>query len=359
MTPTPLPEIVPAGTQVVATVNFRVRTVSEGVASDLKLEVVDVSGAAGEPIRYGTAVEGGSVRILGASGTLDNNANGSLDVGDAILLLRLIARLDTVRPWDIARNDLNGNGVLDSGDAVKLLKWVAAAEAPGPLRPASVSPKLSTLTAALPEQVVLAPARLRGEPGQVVTFQVCLADLSAPVAATDFVLSYPAAALRLARAPRPGPWLAADSIMTYNDNGAGRVRVVISSPAPSDPSGVLAELSFEVLPGAGAEYAWSLGLTWAEGWSDGYTERPLATGGAALIGRSPAPAQLSGMQRTSGAFGFSLRGETGADYVVEASEDLVTWSPWRTITAGADALEILDTETATHPQRFYRVRPAE
>src|SRR5437764_13630397 len=100
--------VLPVGTQTLATVNFRARTVPSQTTVGLIPVVVDVSSATGDPILHGTDVQPGSVRILGSGGTTgDNNGNGRLDIGDATLLLRLLAQLDTTRSWDLSRNDLN------------------------------------------------------------------------------------------------------------------------------------------------------------------------------------------------------------------------------------------------------------
>ena len=59
---------------------------------------IDVSDDAGDPILYGSDVAGTSVGIVD-TGSLagDNNGNHRLDVGDASLLMRLIAQISLTR----------------------------------------------------------------------------------------------------------------------------------------------------------------------------------------------------------------------------------------------------------------------
>jgi uncharacterized protein YegP (UPF0339 family) len=221
---------------------------------------------------------------------------------------------------------------------------------------------------------MLSPARARADAGQLVTFQVLLDSFRNPVVAADLTLTYPTAAVRLStkQPPRLGSVVPANAVIVYTDDGMmGKLRVVISSPGPvggggpgtppaSQPAGVLAEVTFEVLPGAASQYAWNIGLGPVLASSDGYALRRFATKGAVLIGRGAVAARL-GSKRfdAGGVFRFNLNGDAGADYVVETSADLVHWTQWQTVTAGADAVEVQDDGAAAQPRRFYRVRPTD
>jgi hypothetical protein len=350
----------PAGTRTVGVLTFRARTVTEAAASELQLQVLDISGTTGEPILYGTEVRSGTVR-LASTGSTDNNVNGIWDAGDVTLLLRLITRMETIRSWDITRNDLNHNGVLDSGDVILLLRAAAETAQPdeGQVNPAAL----------LAERASLTPARPRGEAGQLVTWQVRLDSLIQPVVAADLTLSYPAAAVRLssAQAPKAGSLMPSSTLLTCKDDGLGKLRLVLSSPGmvggigvhTAQFNGVLAEVTFEVLPGAASQYAWPLGLSRVEAWADGYTKRGLLGSGAVMIGRNPQAGKLVGLRQAAGEFRLSLTGDAGADYVVEVSDDLEHWTAWQTVTAEATGLEVLDTDAVNLPKRFYRTRPVE
>ena len=57
-----------------------------------------------------------------------------------------------------------------------------------------------------------------------------------------------------------------------------------------------------------------------------------------------------------GQFGFNLTGRAGQGVVIEASTDLMTWSPLWTNTIGAGALSFSDPQSAAFSNRFYRAR---
>jgi hypothetical protein len=62
-----------------------------------------------------------------------------------------------------------------------------------------------------------------------------------------------------------------------------------------------------------------------------------------------------GFQLASGGFGFNFLGQSGQTYVVEASTNLLYWSPiWTNLGTGG-ILSFNDLQAAQHPQRFYRV----
>jgi hypothetical protein len=63
------------------------------------------------------------------------------------------------------------------------------------------------------------------------------------------------------------------------------------------------------------------------------------------------PAMLGNATRTGGQFSFLVSGNTGSNYVVQASSDLVHWAPISTNTA---PFMFVDTNTAAYCQRFYR-----
>ena len=66
----------------------------------------------------------------------------------------------------------------------------------------------------------------------------------------------------------------------------------------------------------------------------------------------PTPASLNGAGRTgAGHFSFVVSGVPGAQYVVQASTDLVNWV---TIQTNAAASTFVDPSAATMGQRFYR-----
>ena len=63
------------------------------------------------------------------------------------------------------------------------------------------------------------------------------------------------------------------------------------------------------------------------------------------------PATLGNAIRANGQFSFLVSGNTGSNYVVQASSDLMTWS---SITTNTAPFMFTDTNTAAYCKRFYR-----
>src|SRR6185436_4546790 len=100
------------------------------------VSVVGVSDDTGDSIPDGTDTLGHGFNIIDTGSLFgDNNANHQLDVGDASLLMRLLAQLDFVRSWDIGANDFNASRRLDSGDVIKMLRVIAGIDPPPTLPP--------------------------------------------------------------------------------------------------------------------------------------------------------------------------------------------------------------------------------
>lgn len=73
----------------------------------------------------------------------DPNGHDTLDVGDAVLIQRLIVQPDPPRTWDVPANDLNASLSLDSGDVLNVLRVVTGLEAaPAPRGPGLAGPVL-------------------------------------------------------------------------------------------------------------------------------------------------------------------------------------------------------------------------
>jgi len=73
-----------------------------------------------------------------------------------------------------------------------------------------------------------------------------------------------------------------------------------------------------------------------------------------LVAGVPPLPQLSGFQMSQGVVSFVLNGPAGSNYVIQASTDLVHWTPFSTNTISpAGAVVIVDLNPAA-PQKFYR-----
>jgi hypothetical protein len=359
---------IPAGEQILASINFNARTVPIEAESPLILEVLDVSRGSGEVIQFGTDVVNARARVTGGGAFGDNNGNERLDVGDGTLLERLLAGMDTIRPWDLERNDLNGNDLLDSGDVIKILRAVAGIETQPAAAGIAASPPLASQNslglAAAPaqtqEMAVVAPGRIAGTNGQLVRVQIRLENLRSMISGAAFTLAYPTGALRLA-SYRTGWMVPGNSLPVWNAARPGQLTLAVSSDSAwHNTAGVLAEINFEVLPGAANQHAWAIGLAAVEVTPNGYAPRALASQGALLIGRAAAPGRLSSPRRgSSGEFIFSLTGDPGATYSIQASTDLVNWDTLTSALNATGTIEFTDPDAASFSRRFYRVVPAE
>jgi hypothetical protein len=357
---------IPAGTQTLATVQFRARTVNGTNAHlSLNLQLSDMSDALGDPIVGGTEVIGAAFDIHDTGFlTGDNNANHQLDVGDAALLMRLIAQLDSTRAWDVPANDFNLNDRLDSGDVIKILRAIAGIDAP----PAGAAPSGRTKSVAS-EIASLSPAQLQGSAGQLVTLQVRLDSLNTPIAGASFTLSYPVEALRLRNAQGhrvgtavPGGTLAVWNVGPAQTNYAtqnGLATLALSgSSAWVASNTVLAEFTFEVQPGAVNRYLWPIRIEALEVTGNGFNNRTLGPIASAFVGRGPVSGTMTGMSVVRpGDVSFNLSGDPGANYRIDFSEDLIHWTLLREVLDHTGTIQIVDPGAGNRPQRFYRSVP--
>ena len=367
---------VPSGTQTLAVVSFRARSVPESLISRLDLQLLDVSNPQGDSIVPGSTVLSGQTAILVRRLVGDNNANHRLDVGDATIIQRLLAGLEMMRPWDGIGNDVNQNSVLDSGDVIRVLRAVVGLD-PQPL-PQSASETtgigglanqgLQPMETGSLGSMALEADHLRAAPGDLITVRVLLADMPASISAISLYAEYPPEALRLLnpQSHRVGEAVPATAVAIWNVAPAqtnytlqsGVVSVALSSALPWPSSeGVVAELVFQVQEGQSSRYQWPIHVRQAEHTPDGYDMTILPDATLYYVGREPLTPQLTPMPGglTEEGFAFSFLGEPGLNYVVEVSTDLVQWTPLAT-RAGADELiTILDADASGAEHRFYRV----
>lgn len=366
-----------AGDQTLASVSFRARSVPASTTTQVLPELLDASNPQGDRILAGSIAQPGSATILPRDIKGDNNGNDRLDVGDASLIQRLVTGLDQARAWDISGNDLNATGDLDSGDVIRVLRVVVGLDAPPPPPPAGGDKsKLRSLkpgflkdgpSSSLANIIRLGPDELRGSAAQRVTVQVRLQDPGFAISGASFSLLYPTNALRLINTDshKAGSVVPSGSLVMWNvfpsQNNfvtqSGKVTFAAVSATPWTASaGVLAELTFEIQPGAEANYRWPLQLVAAEITRNGYENFALADTGSNLIGRDPRPAQIGTVSVPTGNSGleFRLTGETGLQYRIDSSTDLRTWAPLGTVTCTDGQATFRDTESASHGWRFYR-----
>lgn len=73
-----------------------------------------------------------------------------------------------------------------------------------------------------------------------------------------------------------------------------------------------------------------------------------------LAGSVPPAPLLSGFKTGNGIFSFVLNGPVGSNYVIQASTDLVHWTPFSTNTVSPDGSVVIVDLNPTSPQKFYR-----
>ncbi|MHB9006513.1 MAG: FG-GAP-like repeat-containing protein, partial [Limisphaerales bacterium] len=366
------------GSQVLATIDFRSRSVPERTVSNVTPEVLDAADAQGNPLDAGTDTQAGTVVVLPRLIIGDNNGNDRLDIGDATVVQRFLAQLDEIRPWDVAANDLNASSALDSGDVIKVLRTVVRLD-PQPTLPArslTISANRHSNTgvteAALSESSPdAAPAPSAGArlvvdkrvaaPGDAITVQVQLDGVSGAVAGARFTLNYPAHALRLVDSSscRPGPMVPQDALVLWNvgtnsDTPDGTASGAFSSSTQwTLANGVLAEFTLQVQTGA-ANQSWPLELTGVEMTSDDGMEILTMMDQRTELNSAPALART--VEMTSEGARITLAVEPGASYTLETSDDLRNWRAYQTIIATGDEWQFTDPEGLTVNARFYRVR---
>ncbi len=77
-----------------------------------------------------------------------------------------------------------------------------------------------------------------------------------------------------------------------------------------------------------------------------------------FIGRNPVAFLTELKKIPSGQFQFTLSGDAGAIYKIEASTDLVNWTQITNVVNSSGAVPIVDPDAANRSHRFYRARPA-
>jgi hypothetical protein len=359
----------PAGTQLVANVTFRARSVPAALETRLTPVVDSIGDALGNKLLFGTDALGADARILPRRMRGDNNANDRLDIGDATLIQRLLTHLDPVRAWDVTGNDLNQTEDLDDGDVTKVLRVVVGLDVQPPVGPQSSVGQVGSVRriglmgtgAATNEGALLLPAAFSAQVGQTVTVQMVLTNVPGQLAGATFTVTYPVEALALtAGGCRVGALVPPTGVaVLWNTNQAGKVSLALSgATAWPQANGVLAELTFQVLAGAAAQAQWPVQLTGVEVTPDGYDNRVLAAVGAVLGAGEIAPPVIdlgkSGM--TGQGFRVVFGSQAGVRYELQRSEDLAHWSKVNVLSGTGGELEFLDATALGRRAGFYRIK---
>jgi hypothetical protein len=363
---------VPAGDQIIAELQGRARSVPADTTHAIALEVADLSDINGNPLRRIASI-GTNLDVLRRVFIGDNNGNERHDIGDAIVILRFLGLFEPTQPWDVTGNDLNQSGTLDSGDVIRVLRSAVGLGTASPVLASNRRRTTATLSAAETGRfATLLPDPAAVVPGETLRVGVELSQGTGRLSGAAFALHYPVEALRLRdlQSVQSGPIVPGSAMAYWNvvpDNRLttqdGTVRFAASSAeAWAATSGILAELEFEVQPGAGARREWTLQLEQIEVTDDGYEIRSGAPVEIRIAGREPVRATLAGLTRNSDqSWTVQMTGEPGRRYHIEISEDLVSWTLLNTATTAPDGtLSFSDPEIgAASSHRFYRAIEAQ
>jgi hypothetical protein len=357
-----------AGTNALASISFRVRSIPQNIDALIGLQLVGIYGANGDPIPTGADVSPGTVRLLKRKYVGDNNANDKLDVGDASILMRMVALLDPIRSWDIPANDLNNNSDIDAGDIIRVLRTVVELDPqPGALSALSVLTR-QHVSSVVSGRVSATSDKTQIAPGETLRVKVKLDALTTSVLGVSFRLEYPASGLRLENSSshRAGAMIPSNGVVLWNvspendyQRADGLVHMAASSAVPWPSSnGDIAEFLFVALPGVQPLSSLPLKIRNFEIWngSELASLSPVEMSiGAAVPASISAPSFNAGF----GTFRFTVSGKPGVAYRIEVSDDLKNWIALRTEILSAGSITIDDPEADQTTRRFYRAVQAE
>lgn len=360
------------GSNHIATVSFRARSVPTTLQTPLALELVGIYDEDGDAYISGNSANSTALTINKRKIVGDNNANDRLDIGDASVVLRMVSRVDPVRTWDRPLNDLNKNTDLDPGDVIKVLRTVVGLD-PQPQAPVAGALATKKSQAAQASQFVpgiLVADKNTAAAGEKVTVEVRLTSAavgSGPISGASFRLKYPVEALKLesASAQAVGSLVPTGAVALWNVSPAqnnyatqdGTVSFAVSSAGiwPGNV-GVLARLTFTVQAGASARYGWPVIVENFEISHDGFATEFVGNGLWTFTGHAATGAELnpSITFAPDGKPTITLHGDIGASFSIEASSDLTTWTPIGTVYSADGTISIQDNLAGAAGARFYR-----
>jgi hypothetical protein len=355
----------PAGTNAVATVSFRARSVPVRLGAELQPTIESLSDASGAVLARGNATVAGSGFIKPRRLTGDNNANQRLDVGDAVVISRLQVGLEERRSWDVGLNDLNTSGALDSGDVVKVLRAVVGLDPQptpsGGVVRAGLAREQSPLPLGNTNDVVTlefpdGPVAPLGQPWRVV---IKLMKSAQPPSGLSFTLRYPAG-LTLGE-KQVGALIPAGALPLWGEVPGGLTFAAVSAGAWPADNGVAAVVTFTANAGLAAQAEWPVTLAPVELTVNGFDIRALDdVAGVVRSATVPAepPAIALPPPGADGKLTLEVVARAGEEVIVETTTDLNAWTEAQRVTGQGTGTPVKVTIT---PQvgveaRFWRLR---
>jgi len=354
-----------SGTAALGTVDFRARSVPAQTNVALSPAIASVANSSGTLLATGNGAIAGEGRIRPRKIKGDNNANQRIDIGDAVVVSRLLVGSEETRSWDVGLNDLNASLSLDNGDVIKALRTVVGLD-PQP-SPGSEGKRLATALGLAKVLVntndAMAIELLDGAKatvGQPYRVAVRLNRVKGSLSGLSFALKYPTSLTLTDK--QVGALVPGDALPFWNES-AGQVSLAaIRSTAWADATGVAAVLTFVPSAAFNGQAEWPLKLEQVEITGSGFDVRPvdpvavvIQSGGGTVI----TPPQISLQPpKADGTMTLEILAPQGATVAVETTSDLNTWVETQQVTGQGTSTPVKVTlQTDPNVQaKFWRVR---
>ena len=349
----------PAGTNLIATLNFRARSVPNVTNVLVTPVIIGLGSPSGTLLKNGNATIAGQARIKPRRINGDNNANERLDIGDATIISRLQVGLEEVRPWDLPLNDLNGNGILDNGDIIKALRVVVGLDPQ--TQPAQVVGRLMTPVIRSNTNDVVALELLDGpevETGKPYRVAVRLVRVKDTISGMKFQLNYPQGMTLIDKVA--GAAVPNDALVAWNPESDKIQFAAIRSTAWPSTEGVVAEFTFEPTTAIQEAPLLFLSAMPVEVTGSGFDTRSLDPVTAMIHPRfvpELSPTVVVNPLQNEGAVGLEITAPAGDEWILETTTDLNSWSESARVQGqGATPVQVNLTSDPKVEVRFWRVR---
>ena len=354
-----------SGTAALGTVDFRARSVPAQTNVVLSPAIASAANPSGTLLEKGNWAIAGEGRIRQRKIKGDNNANQRIDIGDAVVVSRLLVGSEETRNWDVGLNDLNASLSLDNGDVIKALRTVVGLDSQP--SPGSEGKRLASALGLAKVLVntndVIAIDLLDGPKatvGQPYRVAVRLNRVKGSLSGLSFALKYPASLTLTDK--QVGALVPGDALPFWNESVGQVSLAAIRSTAWANAAGVAAVLTFVPSSAFSAQAEWPLKLEQVEITGSGFDVRPvdpvtvtIQSGGGTV---STPPQIALQPPAADGSLTLEIRAPQGATVAVETTSDLSAWTETQRITGqGAGSPVKLTLQPDPNVQtKFWRVR---
>jgi hypothetical protein len=353
-----------SGTAVLGTVDFRARSVPAQTNAVLNPVIVSVANSSGTLLATGNGAIAGEGRIRPRKIKGDNNANQRIDIGDAVVISRLLVSLEETRSWDVGLNDLNGSLSLDNGDVIKALRTVVGLDpqpSPGSegkrlARALALAKALVNTNDAMAIELLDGPKATVGQPYRVA---VRLNRMKGNLSGLSFALKYPTSLTLTDK--QVGALVPGDALPFWNES-AGQVSLAaIRSTAWASATGVAAVLTFVPSIMFSAQAEWPLKVEQVEITGSGFDVRPVDPVAVTVQSGSGSvyfPQVSLQPPKADGTMTLEILATQGSTVAVETTGDLNTWVETQRVTGQGNITPVkVSLQVDPNVQaKFWRVR---